>query len=51
VQTARSQSVLVGITPTERDRAWYDMTRAAMADFDRQMETEIRNNFGNFVVR
>ena len=50
-QVTRSQSVLEGITPNERDQAWYSMTQAAMADFDRQMETEIRNNFGNFVVR
>ncbi len=51
VQATRSQSVLEGITPNERDQAWYSMTQAAMADFDRQMESEIRNNFGNFVVR
>lgn len=46
VQATRSQSVLEGITPNDRDRAWYDMTKAAMADFDKQMEAEIRNNFG-----
>ncbi|HZT50302.1 MAG TPA: hypothetical protein VFA22_00125 [Stellaceae bacterium] len=46
VQTSRSQSVLEGITPNDRDRAWYDMTKAAMADFDKQMDSEIRNNFG-----
>ena len=51
VKTSRSQSVLQGITPNDRDKAWYDMTVAAMADFDKQMETEIRSNFGNFVVR
>jgi hypothetical protein len=51
VRVARSQSVLEGISPNERDRAWYDMTKAAMDDFDRQMENEIRNNFGDFVVR
>jgi hypothetical protein len=46
VQTTRSQSVLEGITPNDRDRIWYEMTKAAMADFDKQMEAEIRNNFG-----
>jgi hypothetical protein len=46
VQAQRSQSVLEGITPNDRDRTWYDMTKAAMADFDSQMENEIRNNFG-----
>ena len=46
----RSQSVLEGITPNERDQAWYEHDQGAlMADFDRQMESEIRNNFGNFV--
>jgi hypothetical protein len=42
----RAQSLLEGITPDQRDQAWYDMTKAAMTDFDRQMTTEIRNNFG-----
>ncbi len=48
VTTTRSQSVLEGITPNERDRAWYDMTKAVMADFNGQMVTEIRNNFGQY---
>jgi hypothetical protein len=48
VQTTRSQSVLEGITPNDRDRAWYDMEKAAMADFDKQMDAEIRNNFGTY---
>ncbi|HUB97576.1 MAG TPA: hypothetical protein VL993_16755 [Stellaceae bacterium] len=51
VKTERSQSTLQGITPDERDRTWYNMTQAAMVAFDRQMETEIRNNFGLFLVR
>ena len=46
VKVTRSQSVLQGITPNQRDRTWYDMTKAAMADFDTQMENEIRSNFG-----
>jgi hypothetical protein len=51
VRTARSQSVLQGITPNERDRTWYEMTKAAMVDFDRQMESEIRANFGLYLVQ
>ena len=51
VKTTRSQSVLQGITPNDRDRTWYDMTKAAMADFDRQMESEIRNNLGGYLVK
>lgn len=46
VTTTRSQSVLEGITPNQRDQTWYDMTKAAMADFDKQMESEVRGNFG-----
>jgi hypothetical protein len=51
VKSARSQSVLENITPNDRDKAWYEMTKEAMADFDQQMESEIRGNFGTFVGR
>jgi len=51
VKTQRSQSVLQGITPNDRDRALYDMTKDAMVDFDRQMENEMRANFGLFLVQ
>jgi len=51
VTIARSQSVLEDITPNERDQVWYDMTKAAMADFDAQMLNEIRNNFGLYYER
>ncbi|HUZ71392.1 MAG TPA: hypothetical protein VMU87_00275 [Stellaceae bacterium] len=46
VTVKRSQTQPDGITPNDRDRAWYAMTKTAMAAFDRQMEAEIRNNFG-----
>jgi hypothetical protein len=49
VKAARSQTVLEGITPSQREETWYAMTKAAMADFDRQMEAEIRNNFGPYL--
>jgi hypothetical protein len=48
VTAVRSQSVLEGITPNERDQTWYDMTKALMADFDKQMTAEISSNFGGF---
>ncbi len=48
VTVTRSQSLLEGITPDQRDHVRYDMTKAAMADFGRQMESEIRNNFGMY---
>lgn len=44
----RSQSVLEGISPNDRDKSWYDMTRALTRDFDQQMTSEIRSNFGSF---
>jgi predicted metal-dependent TIM-barrel fold hydrolase len=49
VKAARSQTVLEGITPNQREETWYAMTKSMMADFDRQMETEIRNNFGPYL--
>lgn len=48
VTATRSQSVLQGITPNQRDRIWYDITKALMADFDRQMTAEIRTNFTQY---
>ena len=48
VTAMRSQSVLEDISPNDRDKTWYDMTRALMADFDRQMSTEISANFGGY---
>jgi hypothetical protein len=51
VTTSLTQSVLEGITPNDRDTTWYDMTKQAMANFDRQMESEIRRNFGPAFVR
>ncbi|HEV2546110.1 MAG TPA: hypothetical protein VGU20_02120 [Stellaceae bacterium] len=48
VKAFRSQTVLEGITPNEREQAWYDMTKALMNDFDRQMTTEISAHFGGY---
>jgi len=48
-RASRSQSVLEGITPNDRDKAQYEMTRAVMADLDQTLETEIRNNFGTYL--
>lgn len=48
VKTARSQSVLEGITPNDREQVWYDMTKGLMADFDKQMTAEISANFGGY---
>jgi hypothetical protein len=48
VKAVRSQSVIEGITPNERDQTWYDMTKALMADFDQQMSAEISGNLGGY---
>ncbi len=48
VKAARSQSVLEGITPNEREKTWYEMTNALMADFDQQMSVEISGHFGGY---
>lgn len=48
VKAMRSQSVIEGITPNERDQTWYDMTKALMTDFDQQMSAEISANLGGY---
>jgi hypothetical protein len=48
VKASRSQSVLEGVTPNDRDKIWYDMTTALMADFDQQMSREISDHFGGY---
>lgn len=48
VKASRSQSVLEGITPNDRDKTWYDMTTALMADFNQQMSQEISDHFGGY---
>lgn len=48
VKAVRSQSVIEGITPNERDQTWYDMTKALMTDFDQQMSAEISANLGGY---
>jgi hypothetical protein len=48
VKATRSQSVLEGITPNEREQGWYTLTKALMADFDQQMSAEISSHFGGY---
>jgi hypothetical protein len=47
-KVTRSQSVLEGITPNERDQSWYDMTKALAADFDQQMAAQVSANFAGY---
>ena len=49
-KASRSTTVAEGITQNQREQAWYDLTRALMADLDRQLEQEIRTNF-TFLVQ
>ena len=48
VKAFRSQTVLEGITPNDREQAWYDLTKTLMNDFDRQMSAEISAHFGGY---
>jgi hypothetical protein len=48
VKASRSQTVLEGITPNDREKTWYDMIKALMADFDQQMGIEISAHFGGY---
>lgn len=48
VKASRSQSVLEGITPNDREKTWYDLITRLMADFDQQMSREISANFGGY---
>jgi len=50
VTAIRSQSITDSTSPAQRDQIWYDMLTAATTDFDKQMETEIRQNFGAYLI-
>jgi len=47
---SRSQTVAENISPDQREQTWYDMNKDIMAQFDRQMENEIRTHFTGFVT-
>lgn len=48
-QTQRSQTTVQGISLDERDRVLYRLETDLMADLDRQLEADIRSNFGRYV--
>jgi hypothetical protein len=50
VTAARSQSVLQSATPNDRDKVRYDLVKSVMTDFDRQIEQQIRDNFGLYLI-
>jgi hypothetical protein len=45
----RSMTTTEGTTLAERDRMLYQLESELMAELDRQLEAQIRNNFGNMV--
>lgn len=44
-----TRSVPEGLTPNQRDEAWYAMTKDLMAALDKQLEQRIRENFTFYV--
>ena len=44
-KASRSQSVAEGITPNQRDEAWYALTKDLMAELDKELERQMRANF------
>ena len=48
-KATRSQSVAEGITPNQRDQAWYVLTKDLMAELDRELERQMRANFTFYI--
>ncbi|HUN49011.1 MAG TPA: hypothetical protein VMU85_20930 [Stellaceae bacterium] len=48
-QTQRSQTTVQGISLDERDRILYRLETDLAADLDRQLESDIRANFGSYL--
>lgn len=48
-KATRSQSVAEGITPNQRDQAWYGLTKDLMAELDRELERQMRANFTFYI--
>src|SRR5271166_2639491 len=48
-KATRSQSVAEGITPNERDQAWYAMTKQVMSDLNQELEKQMRTNFTFYI--
>jgi len=46
----RSNGVRQSASPNERDQVRYDLVKALMADFDQQMDSQIRDNFGPYLI-
>ncbi len=46
----RTNTVLQSASPNDRDKVRYALVKALMSDFDQQMEAQIRNNFGLYLL-
>lgn len=49
-KATRSRSVPEDITPNDREKVWYELTQALMADLDAELERQIRANFGFYLM-
>ena len=49
-RATRSQSVAENVTPFQREQAWYELTKAVMAEIDDELERQIRSNFLQYLV-
>ena len=49
-RVSRTRSLREGLTAEERDRAWVDLTKAAMRDFDTSMSEAINKFLSSWVT-
>jgi hypothetical protein len=49
-RVSRSRSILEGASINERERMWFELVEAVMADFNAEMEKNIRAHVGAFVM-
>lgn len=47
VEASRSRTLLEGLSPADRDRAFFALTEDLMTDVSRGMQTTVRNTFGS----
>jgi hypothetical protein len=49
-RATRSRSLMEGAKPEERERMWFELTEALMKDFDKEMESAIRQYAGPWLL-
>jgi hypothetical protein len=50
VTASRTQSVLQSASPNDRERVRYELVKTLMASFDQQIDQQIRDNFGLYLL-